>query len=102
MLIYCCFFQPQFYPQLFSALDKDPNSDAIILILAMEYIALINSKAEQMSDMMIAALVQGMKKVKKPVYVVFFRTAFEPNYFTGNNTRNTAILANPSRTWPKL
>jgi acyl-CoA synthetase (NDP forming) len=72
------FFQPQYYQQLFTTLDRDPGMDCFIVVLAMEYMAWLGSKAEPMADFMMAALADGLKQMNKPVYVVFFHTALEP------------------------
>jgi acyl-CoA synthetase (NDP forming) len=69
------FFQPQHFGELFSAFNNEPNIDAFIVIVAIEYLTFVNDKAEQWSGFMVKALQNGLKLLTKPVYVVFFHTA---------------------------
>lgn len=71
------FFQPQHFQKLFGALDSDSGIDAYITVIAMEYLTYLGSKADQWAGFMVKAIQGGLKLIKKPVYVVFFHTAFD-------------------------
>lgn len=71
------FFQPQLYEHLFTTLDRDPNVDCYIVVLAMEYMAWLGKHAEPMADFMVNAIAAGLKRMHKPIYLVFFHTALD-------------------------
>jgi acyl-CoA synthetase (NDP forming) len=71
------FFQPQHFQELFGALNAEPNIDAFIVIVAIEYLCFVGSKAAEWSGFMVKALQGGLKLLQKPVYVVSFHTALD-------------------------
>lgn len=71
------FFQPENFPRIFKILDREENFDAYILICAIEYLSFIGRNMNKWSEFMTKALVEGMKELKKPIYVVFHHTFAE-------------------------
>lgn len=68
------FFQPQYYTRMFQVFDNDPGIDAYVLVCAMEYLTLLGDQAEQMSSGLVAALIDGLGQMKKPIYVAFLHS----------------------------
>jgi acyl-CoA synthetase (NDP forming) len=71
------FFQPQNYETIFGALDRDPNFDAYLMIVAMEYMTYLGKNAKPWSEFVLKALIAAMKKIRRPIYVAFLHTAVD-------------------------
>ncbi len=71
------FFQPQNYSKIFDIFGEDRNVDCYIMILGIEYLTYLGKHQEQWSGFMVKALASALKRVEKPVYLVFFHTVAE-------------------------
>lgn len=71
------FFQPHNYQKILTIFDRDPGLDAFLMIGAMEYLTYLDKHAADWSAFMVKALINAMKEMKKPVYVVLLHTAEE-------------------------
>lgn len=71
------FFQPHHFKEMFGHIGSEPDMDAYILSCALEYLSFITDKTEAFSTFMIDSLIEGLRKIDKPVYVVFHNTICE-------------------------
>ncbi|MDD5224374.1 MAG: CoA-binding protein [bacterium] len=58
------------YPDVFRALDEDPETDLIFLVISIEFLAYIESFMPGITDNSMNAFLGAIKEVKKPLVVV--------------------------------
>ncbi len=68
------FFSFQNFEIMFSALDKDENTDAILFQISMEYITLVESRRPGFLETMAAAIAEACRKVKKSFLLAVLHT----------------------------
>jgi len=72
------FFQPDYFEKLFTAIDQDPAVDCLVVLLAIEYITFVPSKAAKYAEIAANGVVEGLTHMTKPAYVAYYRTILEP------------------------
>jgi len=58
------------YPDVFRALDEDPETDLIFLVISVEFLAYVESFLPGITDNSVNTFLGAIKKVKKPLVVV--------------------------------
>ncbi len=71
------FFQPHHFKEMFQIIGSEPAMDAFILSCALEYLSFIGDKTEVFSKFMVENLIEGLREIDKPIYIVFHNTICE-------------------------